>query len=35
MAGLPSVTWIRFGVWLVLGLVVYIMFGWRRSRIAE
>jgi basic amino acid/polyamine antiporter, APA family len=34
MAGLPSVTWFRFGVWLVLGLVVYFMFGWRKSKVA-
>jgi len=27
---LEAATWIRFGVWMVLGLVVY--FGWTRSR---
>jgi APA family basic amino acid/polyamine antiporter len=31
MAGLPLVTWIRFFVWLVIGLVVYFMFGRRHS----
>ena len=33
MAGLPSVTWMRFGVWLLLGLVVYFFYGYRRSRV--
>ena len=32
--GLPLATWIRFGVWLVLGLVIYFAYGFRRSRLA-
>jgi APA family basic amino acid/polyamine antiporter len=35
MAGLPQVTWIRFGVWLLVGLVLYVSFGYRRSRLRD
>ena len=31
MKGLPGVTWIRFVVWLVLGLIVYLLYGVRHS----
>ena len=34
MRGLPTPTWIRFGIWLVLGLVIYFAYGYRRSRLA-
>src|ERR1035437_9890528 len=34
MGGLPAVTWIRFGIWLAVGLVVYFLYGARRSRLA-
>jgi APA family basic amino acid/polyamine antiporter len=30
-AGLPAVTWWRFGIWLCIGLVLYFMYGFRRS----
>ncbi len=33
--GLPTATWIRFGVWLVLGLVIYFLYGFRKSRLAR
>ncbi len=31
MAGLPRVTWIRFGLWLGAGLVLYFVYGYWRS----
>jgi basic amino acid/polyamine antiporter, APA family len=33
MFELPRVTWIRFGLWLVVGLVVYWLYGYRHSRL--
>jgi APA family basic amino acid/polyamine antiporter len=33
MAGLPLITWIRFGLWLLAGMVVYFFYGFRRSRL--
>ena len=34
MANLPLVTWLRFLVWLVIGLVIYAGYGFRHSKIA-
>lgn len=34
MAGLPRTTWIRFGVWLAAGLIIYFIYGFRQSRVA-
>ena len=34
MAGLPGVTWVRFLLWLLAGLVLYFVYGARRSRLA-
>jgi APA family basic amino acid/polyamine antiporter len=31
MAGLPLVTWLRFFIWLIIGLVIYLLFGRRHS----
>jgi basic amino acid/polyamine antiporter, APA family len=33
MRGLPIVTWVRFGLWLLAGMVVYFFYGFRRSRL--
>ena len=33
MYGLPWITWIRFGLWLLVGMVVYFFYGFRRSRV--
>ncbi|MGH7541793.1 MAG: amino acid permease, partial [Gemmatimonadota bacterium] len=33
MIGLPGTTWIRFALWLALGLVIYSLYGYRRSRL--
>jgi basic amino acid/polyamine antiporter, APA family len=33
MVGLPFVTWLRFILWLVAGLVIYFFYGFRRSRL--
>jgi basic amino acid/polyamine antiporter, APA family len=33
MLQLPRLTWIRFGVWLVLGLGIYFFYGMRNSRL--
>lgn len=33
MAKLPWVTWVRFALWLVLGLLIYFAYGYRNSRL--
>ena len=35
MFGLPLDTWIRFVTWVALGLVVYLLYGSRHSRIGQ
>jgi APA family basic amino acid/polyamine antiporter len=31
MRGLPSIAWVRFGWWLVIGLVLYVAYGYGHS----
>jgi APA family basic amino acid/polyamine antiporter len=33
MLQLPLVTWIRFGLWLGIGLVLYFLYGYRKSKL--
>jgi len=35
MKGLPDTAWERFGIWLVLGLVLYFLYGYRHSRLRQ
>jgi APA family basic amino acid/polyamine antiporter len=33
MRGLPRSAWERFGIWLLIGLVIYFLYGYRNSRL--
>jgi APA family basic amino acid/polyamine antiporter len=35
MAGLPGKTWLRFAVWLAVGLAIYFSYGAKRSRLSR
>ncbi|HEU4786715.1 MAG TPA: amino acid permease, partial [Gemmatimonadaceae bacterium] len=35
MKGLPYQAWERFGVWLVIGLLIYMFYGFRHSRVRQ
>jgi len=31
MTGLPWITWLRFGIWLVVGMTIYFFYGYKKS----
>jgi APA family basic amino acid/polyamine antiporter len=35
MTGLPTTAWVRFGVWMAVGMVIYFAFGYRNSRLVR
>jgi APA family basic amino acid/polyamine antiporter len=35
MLGLPTITWIRFGIWLVVGLLLYFSYGFWHSKLKQ
>jgi APA family basic amino acid/polyamine antiporter len=35
MYQLPKVTWIRFFLWMAAGLVIYFLYGFKRSRLNQ
>jgi APA family basic amino acid/polyamine antiporter len=35
MLGLPRLSWIRFGAWMVIGIAIYFSYGFWHSRLRE
>lgn len=32
---LPEITWIRFGIWMIAGFLIYLLYGKRKSKLAK
>ena len=35
MMGLPWITWVRFALWLAVGIAIYMSYGYRRSHLIK
>ncbi|SDX51645.1 amino acid/polyamine/organocation transporter, APC superfamily [Marininema mesophilum] len=35
MMSLPGITWVRFGIWLLVGVLIYLIYGRRKSKLAQ
>jgi APA family basic amino acid/polyamine antiporter len=35
MLGLPRTAWERFGIWLLIGALIYAFYGYRRSKLRQ
>ena len=35
MISLPGITWIRFGVWMIVGFMIYLLYGKRKSKLTK
>jgi APA family basic amino acid/polyamine antiporter len=35
MADLPGTTWVRFFIWMAIGLLIYFAYGWSHSRLRQ
>jgi APA family basic amino acid/polyamine antiporter len=35
MMGLPARAWERFGIWLTIGIVIYFLYGFRKSTLRQ
>ena len=35
MLGLPGDTWLRLGIWLIIGLAIYFFYGMRHSKVGN
>ncbi len=35
MLGLPWITWVRFALWLLVGLAVYFSYSFKRSKLGS